>query len=79
MDKCPSNLLIEKIQMTSNKMFPLTLNPIKKKNTTQTVDKGKGAQLDTAFTTKSAHSSNEGNSARSIKKGENGTQIKATF
>jgi hypothetical protein len=27
MDKCPSNLLIAKIQMTSNRMFPLTLNP----------------------------------------------------
>jgi hypothetical protein len=34
MEKCPSNQLIAKIHMTSNKMFPLTLKPTKKKNTT---------------------------------------------
>jgi len=50
MDKCPSNLLIAKIQMTSNKMFLLTLKPIKKKNTTQTINKRKSLQLDTTFT-----------------------------
>jgi transposase InsO family protein len=60
-------------------MFPLTLKPTKKKNTTLVVDKGKSVQLDTAFTTESAHSTNEENSAHSIKKGENGTEMKATF
>jgi hypothetical protein len=33
MDKFPSNQLIARIHMTSNKMFPLTLKPSKKKNT----------------------------------------------
>jgi hypothetical protein len=71
MDKCPSNPLIAKTQMTSNRMFPLTLKPAKKKNIVQTLDKGKSMQLDTAFTS--------GNSAHNIKKGENGTELKATF
>jgi hypothetical protein len=79
MDKCPSNLVIAKIQMTSNRMFPLTLKLSKKKNTTPIVDKGKSAQLDIAFTTESAHSTNEENNARGIKKGENGTEMKETF
>jgi hypothetical protein len=79
MDKCPSNLLIAKIQMTSNRMFPLTLNPVKKKNTTKIVDKRKGVQLETAFTTESVHSTNEENCAHNIKKGENGAEMKATF
>jgi hypothetical protein len=73
MDKYPSNILIAKIQMTSNMMLPFTLQPSKKKNTTQTVGKGKSAQSDTAFTVERERSSNEENSARSIKKGENGT------
>jgi len=60
-------------------MFPLTLKLAKKKNTMQTIDKGKGVQLDTAFTIESAHNSNEGNSTRSIKKGENGVKMNATF
>jgi hypothetical protein len=51
MDKFPSNILIAKIQMTSSRMFPLALKPTKKKNTTQTVYKGKSAQSNTAFTT----------------------------
>ena len=79
MDKIPSNLLIEKIEMTSNIMFPLTLKSVKKKNTTQTVDKRKSAQLDTAFTTESMRSTNEENSVRNIKKGENDAEMKATF
>jgi hypothetical protein len=41
MDKYPSNQLIAKIQMTSNKMFPLTLKPTKKKNTMLVVGKEK--------------------------------------
>jgi hypothetical protein len=79
MDKCPINLLISKIQMTSNRMFSLTLNPAKKKNTMQTIDKGKSVQLDTAFTVESERNSNEEISAHNIKKGENGTEIKATL
>jgi hypothetical protein len=79
MDKSPSNLLITKIQMTSNRMFPWTLKPVKNKNTSQTVDKRKRAQLDTAFTAESTRSTNDENSARSIKKGENGAEMKATF
>jgi hypothetical protein len=79
MDKCPSNQLIARIQMTSNKMFPLTLKPTKKKNTTLVVGKEKYVQLDTAFTTESVCSSNEENSVCSIKKGENGAEMKATF
>ena len=70
MDRYPSNQLIARIHMTSNRMFPLTLKPSKKKNTTQIVDKGKSVQLDTPFTTESVCSSNEEKSARSIKKGE---------
>ena len=58
--------------MTSNRMFSLTLNPVKKKNTTKIVDKRKGVQLDTAFTTESVCSTNEENSVRNIKKGKNG-------
>ena len=58
MDKSPRNLLIAKIHMTNKRMFPLTLNPTKKKNTTPTIDIIKSVQLDTAFTTKSARSSN---------------------
>jgi hypothetical protein len=74
--------------MTSNKMFPLTLNLVKKKNTTQTVHKGKIVQLDTTFTietTRSSNgentacSSNQGDSARGIKKGENDVEMKETF
>jgi hypothetical protein len=79
MDKRLSNLLITKIQMTINIMFPLTLNPVKKKNTTLTVYNRKSMQLDTAFTTKNVRGTNEENSARSIKKGENGAEMKATF
>jgi len=41
MNKCPSNQLIARIQMTSKIMFPLTLNPTKKKNTTLDVGKEK--------------------------------------
>jgi hypothetical protein len=41
MDKFPSNLLIAKIKMTSNRMFPLTLKPTKKKNAVLVVGKGK--------------------------------------
>jgi hypothetical protein len=79
MDKCPSNLFIEKIQMTSNKMFPLKLKPTKNKNTMLTIDKGKSAQLDTALIAESVHSTNEENSVHNIKKGENGTEMKETF
>jgi hypothetical protein len=79
MDKSPRNLLIAKIHMTSNKMFPLTLKLVKKKNTMQIVDKRKGAQLDTAFTVESVHSTNEENSARNIKKGENDANMNETF
>jgi hypothetical protein len=79
MDKCPSNQLIAKIQMTSNRMFPLKLKPTKKKNTTLVVGKEKDVQLDIAFTTESAHSSNEENSAHITKKGENGIEMKETF
>jgi hypothetical protein len=43
MDKIPSNLLIAKIQMTSNRMFPLTLKPVKKNKIAQTIDKRKSA------------------------------------
>jgi hypothetical protein len=75
MDRYPSNQLIARIQMKSNKMFPLTLNPAKKKNTTQDVGKEKYVQLDTTFTAESACSSNEKNSARSINKGESGVEM----
>ncbi len=60
-------------------MFSLTLKPAKKKNTTLVVGKEKDAQLDTAFTAKSAHSFNEEKSGHSIKKGESGTDMHATF
>jgi hypothetical protein len=40
-------------------MFPLTLKPAKKRNTTLAIGKEKDAQLDTAFTKESAHISNE--------------------
>jgi hypothetical protein len=68
-----------KIQMTSNRMFPLTLKPTKKKNTTLAIGKRKSVQLDTAFTAESVCSTNEENSACSTKKGENGTEMKETF
>jgi hypothetical protein len=58
-DRYSSNQLTARIQMTSNKMFPLTLKPTKNKNTTQAIGKEKGAQLDIAFTTESACNSNE--------------------
>ena len=45
MDKFPRNILIAKIYMKSNKMFPLTLKPIKKKNTMQIVDKKEVSSL----------------------------------
>jgi hypothetical protein len=70
MDKFPSNLLIAKIQMTSNKMFPLTLKPSKKKNTTLFFGKEKDVQSNTAFTVESVCS---------IRKGENNAKIKASF
>jgi hypothetical protein len=50
----PSNLLIAKIQMTSKRIFPLTLNLAKKKNTMLVFYKRKSVQLDIAFTTESA-------------------------
>jgi hypothetical protein len=68
MDKFPSNQLIEKIQMTGNKMFPLTLKPIKKKNTTQSTGKKE-----------SAHNFNEENSACNTNKGENGAEMNVSF
>jgi hypothetical protein len=68
MDKCPSNQLIARIQMISNRVFPLTLKPTKKKNTVLVAGKSKYAQSDTAFTTESVCSSNEENSVCSIKK-----------
>jgi hypothetical protein len=49
LDKCPSNQLIAKIQMTRNIMFPLTLKPSMKKNTTQFVYDTKDEELETAF------------------------------
>jgi hypothetical protein len=63
MDKYPSNQLIERIQMESNKMFPLTLKPAKKRKTTQVVYDTKYVQYDTAFTIESAHNSKEGKSS----------------
>ena len=65
--------------MTSNKMFPLTLKPTKKKNTTLIFSKGISAQLDTTFIAESAHSSNEENSSRDTKKGGSGAEINVTF
>jgi hypothetical protein len=65
--------------MTSNRMLTLTLNPSKKKNETQTIDKEKDVQSDTTFTTESVCSSNEENNVRSIKKGENGVEMKEAF
>ena len=41
MDRYPSNQRIGRIQMTSNKMFPLTLKPTKKKNAMLVVGKQK--------------------------------------
>jgi hypothetical protein len=79
MDKFPSNQLIEKILMRSNNMFPLTLNPTKKKNTVVDVGKEKYAQSYTSFTVESARSSNEENSVHNIKKRENGAKIKVAF
>jgi hypothetical protein len=79
MDKFPSNQLIARFQMPSNIMFPLTLKPTNKKNSTLVVGKGKSVQLDTTFTVESVCSSNEENSARSTKKGESGAKTKATF
>ena len=37
LDRCRSNQLIAKIQMKSNILFPFTLKPSMKKNTTQVV------------------------------------------
>jgi hypothetical protein len=37
MERCPRNQLIARIQMTSNKMFPLTLKPSMKIKKVQTV------------------------------------------
>jgi hypothetical protein len=68
-NRYPSNQLIAKIQMKSNKIFPLILKPSKKKNIALTIGKDKYVQLDTACTTESACNSNEENSLRSIKKG----------
>jgi hypothetical protein len=45
--------------MTSNKMFPLTLKPAKKRNTGLVVSKEKDAQLGIAFIEESARSFNE--------------------
>jgi hypothetical protein len=82
MDTNQSNQLIARIQMTSNKMFPLTLKPSKKKNTTQVVYDTNDAQSNTAFKEES-----EAISARSSKvsvhnfkeKGENGVEMQTTF
>jgi hypothetical protein len=79
MDKCPSNLLIAKIQMTSNIMLPLNLKLTKKKNTTPAIDKRKSAQLDILFTAESVRNTNEETSVCGIKKGENGAEMKATL
>jgi hypothetical protein len=49
MNKFPSNQLIARIQMKSNKIFPLTLKPTKKKNATLAFCKGKCLYLDTAL------------------------------
>lgn len=79
MDRCPRNQLIARIQMTNNKMFPLTLKPSKKKNIAQVFGKTKDMQYDTIFTAESASTSNKENSVRGIKKGESGTEMQATF
>ena len=44
MEKCRSNQLIAIIQMTSNRMVPLTLNQTKKNNTMLVVGKAKYVQ-----------------------------------
>ena len=44
MEKCQSNQLIAVIQMTSNRMVPLTLNQTKKNNTMLVVGKAKYVQ-----------------------------------
>jgi hypothetical protein len=53
MDKCPSNQLIARIQMTRNIMFPLTLKLSMKRKIVQVVDDTKDEQSDTAFKEKS--------------------------
>jgi len=55
------------------------LKPSKNKNTMLDLGKEKDMQLDIAFTPESVHSSNEENSARNIKKVENGAQMYETF
>jgi hypothetical protein len=65
--------------MTCNRMFPLTLKPTKKNNTTPFVDKRKSAQLEIALTIESARNTNEENNVCSIKKGENGADVMEKF
>ena len=64
MDRYPSNQLIARIQMTSNKMFPLTLKPSMKRKTMQVVGKERDAQSKIEFKAErkkvSSHSSKEG-------------------
>jgi hypothetical protein len=59
MDRCPRNQLIARIHRTSSIIFPLTLKPSQKQNTSQVVGKEKYVYLDTSFTTESACNSNE--------------------
>jgi hypothetical protein len=49
LDKYPSNQLITRIQMTSNTIFPLTLNPSMKRKTTQVVYEVKDVHSETTF------------------------------
>jgi hypothetical protein len=85
LDRYPSNQLITRIQMTSNRMFPLTLKPTMKRKTTQVVYEEKYVHSDTAFKEESEEvsvccSKEEKGSAHSSKKEEDsGTELQETF
>jgi hypothetical protein len=75
MDRYPSNQHIARVYMRSNKMFPLTMKPAKKKNIVQDFGKEKYMQLDIAFIAGSVRSSEEGKSSACNTKKEEDSSV----
>jgi hypothetical protein len=75
LDKYPSNRLFRRIQMTSNRMFSLTLKPTMKIKIAQAIYESKCVHSDTAF----KEEGEEGSVHNSKKEEDNDAKLKETF
>jgi len=85
LDRYPSNQLITRIQMTCNRVFPLTLKPTIKRKIMQVIYEEKYVHSSTAFKAKSeevsVHCSKEekGSACSSKKEEDNDAKLQVTF